>query len=265
MENNKKTQPLVSVIIPCYNYGKYVVEAIDSCLKSSYNNIEIIVVNDCSTDLYTNNVLSHLNKPKTYVINHTENKGLPASRNTAIKAAKGKYIVPLDADDTIEPTYIQKTVHVLEMQPRVGFVSTGRRHFGTENLIHVPPQYNFYKLLFQNICSVTSLFRKEAWEEVGGFNEKMKDGYEDWDFWISLGEKGWFGHRIPDILFNYRKHGKSMIDDAVEKHDDLVKQIRENHPELYKPERLAQINKEWTIKIPTPSVPFSIWKILFQR
>lgn len=241
----KKTQPLVSIIIPCYNYGQYVVEAIDSCLQSSYENFEIIVVNDCSTDPYTNNVLSNLNKPKTYVINHTENKGLPASRNTAIKAAKGKYFLPLDADDTIEPAFIQKTVRVLEKHPNVGFVATGRRHFGTENKIHVPPKYNLYKLLFQNICAVTSLVRKEAWEEVGGFNEKMIDGYEDWAFWISLGEKGWYGRRIDDILFNYRKHGESMITESIKKHDDLVKQIRDNHPELYKPERLAQIKKEW--------------------
>jgi glycosyltransferase involved in cell wall biosynthesis len=239
-------QPLVSIIIPCYDYGKYVLDAIDSCLNNTYKNFEIIVVNDCSTDPYTNKVLSNLKKPKTRVINHIKNKGLPAARNTGIKASRpGKYILPLDADDTINPDFIQKTVRVLEDRPNVGFVSTGRTHFGTQNLTHVPPQYNFYDLLFQNLCSVTSLFRRKAWEEVGGFNEKMQEGYEDWDFWISLGEKGWHGYRIPDILFNYRKHGRSMINDSLKIHDELVKQIRENHPDLYKPEKLAELAKIW--------------------
>lgn len=246
MENQQ--QPLVSVVIPCFNYGQYVVEAIDSCINSTFENIEIIVVNDCSTDPYTIDVLSRLNKPKTRVIHHLENKGLPTARNTGIKEAKGKYILPLDADDTIEPTFIEKTVHVLETNPRLGFVSTGRRHFGNQNSTHIPPQYNFYKLLFQNLCSVTSLFRKKAWEDVGGFNEEMTLGYEDWDFWISLGEKGWFGYRIPEILFNYRKHGKSMITDARKKHKYLVNQIRKNHPQLYTQKRLAKIKRIWEPK-----------------
>jgi glycosyltransferase involved in cell wall biosynthesis len=243
----RKKRPLVSVIIPCYNYGKYVLSAINSALNANYPNVEVIVVNDCSTDSYTNKVLSYVDKyMEVQVINHEKNKGLPCARNTAIKAAKGKYIVPLDADDTIEPNFIPKTVSVLEKNPRLGFCSTGRRHFGREKLIHIPEQYNFYKLLFKNLCSVTSLVRKKAWEEVGGFNEKMTDGYEDWDFWICLGEKGWYGHRIPNILFNYRKHGKSMITDSKKKHDQLVRQIRNNHRKLFRPKRLAELKKEWS-------------------
>jgi glycosyltransferase involved in cell wall biosynthesis len=245
MRSKPNKRPLVSVIIPCYNYGKYVVDAIESALANTYKNIEIIIVNDCSTDAYTNELLSNLVKPKTRVINHSENKGLPSTRNTGIALSSGKYIVPLDADDTIHPLFIEKTVQVLENRPRVGFVSTGIRYFGDRNFIHVPPRYNFYRLLFTNITSVTSTFRRVAWEQVGGFKDNMRDGYEDWEFWISIGEKGWLGHLIPDVLFNYRKHGHSMLTDAVKKHDELVQKIRNNHPELYKPENLNQLKGIW--------------------
>lgn len=237
--------PLVSVIIPCFNYGKYVVEAIDSALNNTYKNIEVIVVNDGSTDPYTNEVLSKLSKPKTMVIHHNENKGLPAARNTGIAASKGKYIVPLDADDTIQPKFIEKTVRVLENRPKVGFVSTGRRHFGQQDLIHIPPPFNFYKLIFENIAAVTSTFRKEAWEKVGGFKEAMRDGYEDWEFWISISEKGWIGHRIPDILFNYRKHEHSMVTESIKKHDELVQRIRNAHPDLYRQDNLEKLKAIW--------------------
>lgn len=241
----RMSNPLVSIIIPCYNYGKYVVEAIDSVLNNTYKRLEIIVVNDCSTDSYTNEVLSNLAKPNTKVITHSENRGLPAARNTGISASSGKYIVTLDADDTIHPQFIEKTVQVLENRPEIGFVSTGRRHFGNQNLTHVPPPYNFYKLLFTNIASCTSTFRKVAWEQVGGYKEDMREGYEDWEFWISLGEKGWIGHRIPDILFNYRKHGNSMITDSVKIHDKLVQTIRDYHSELYKPDNLNRLKNIW--------------------
>ncbi|WP_134704972.1 glycosyltransferase family A protein [Ammoniphilus sp. YIM 78166] len=236
----------VSVVIPCFNYGKYLEEAIDSCLNSTFRDIEIIVVNDGSTDPDTISVLENLQKPKTRVI-HQENKGLPCARNTGIAAAKGKYILPLDADDTIEPTYIEKAVAVLESKPGIGFVSAGIRHFGDYNKEILFPPINFYSLLFKNEVTVCSMFRKKAWSDVGGYNELMRQGFEDWDFWISLMKRGWLGYRIPEVLFNYRRHGKTMLHYSNKIRKQLFRQIQNNHPELYRKERLEQLKKQWVM------------------
>jgi glycosyltransferase involved in cell wall biosynthesis len=97
----------VSVIMPCYNQGQYIDEAVDSVLTQTYQNYEIIIVNDGSTDEFTNEKLKNYNKPKTQVI-HTANQGLSAARNNGIHASNGEFILPLDADDKIANTYLER-------------------------------------------------------------------------------------------------------------------------------------------------------------
>lgn len=232
---------LVSIIIPCFNHGKFLDEAISSCLKQTYENIEIIIVNDCSTDPFTIELLRNLSYSKTKLINHERNKGVAAARNTGIQHSSGCYILALDADDTIEPQFLEKTVPILEKNSSVGFVGTGIRHFGNEDREYIPPPFSFYKLLYHNLYIVTSLFRKEAWEQVGGFNEAFIYGYEDWDFWISLAKKGWMGDCVPEILFNYRSHGKSKIHEAKGRHHYIVSQIIANHRDLYREEFMTKL------------------------
>ena len=228
------TQPLVSIVIPCFNYGKFIKEAIESCLVQTYENIEIIVINDRSNDHYTIDVLNRLNYPKTTVIHHLQNRGVAAARNTGIEHSTGKYILPLDADDKIAPAFIQKTSNILDSNHSVGFVSTGIRHFGNRTGDYIPPPFSIKKLLYHNLYVVTSLFRKEAWQQVGGFNEAMIDGYEDWDFWLSLVEHGWLGDCVNEVLFYYRSHHKSSKNEqAKKKHLLIVEQIINNHPKLY--------------------------------
>jgi glycosyltransferase involved in cell wall biosynthesis len=237
--------PLVSIIIPCYNYGLYLEEAINSALKQTYRNIEIIVVNDASTDLLTIEKLEQLKDlPNIKIIHHNENKGISATRNTAIKASAGKYILPLDADDALDPETVDKTVDVLEHNANIGFVSMGTRFFGDVDDIYIPPKYNFYTLLYRNIVSPTSLFRKEAWQQVGGYNENFIYGYEDWEFWINLAKNGWHGFSIEEPLFHYRKHGKSMIDTAVKNHHKIIDQLLKTHGDLYNPITNKKIKKK---------------------
>ena len=101
------SEPLISLIIPCYNYGQYISEAIESVLKQTYQNFEIIVIDDGSTEELTKQVVSELNYPKSKVIRQ-ENRGLSAPRNGGIREARGEFIVPLDADDKLHPTFLQK-------------------------------------------------------------------------------------------------------------------------------------------------------------
>lgn len=226
-------KPLVSIIIPCFNDGGYLNEAIQSCLNQTYTNFEIIIINDCSTDEKTIKILKEIITPKTTVIHLNENKGVAASRNIGITAANGIFVLPLDSDDTIEPSYLERTVEYLEVNPHIGFVSTGVRHFGEQVGDYIPDPFSIKKLLYHNLYVVTSLFRRKAWEEVGGYNEKMLIGYEDWDFWISLAKKGWQGATIPEILFNYRVKKNSRLETAKKNHYTLLTYIIENHKELY--------------------------------
>lgn len=254
MEN--RTNPLVSIIIPCYNYGLYLGEAVQSALNQTYKNIEVIVVNDASTDPLTVSKLKELEESLIpQVIHHEKNKGISATRNTAIKASTGKYILPLDADDKIDPTTVEKTVGVLEKNPEIGFVSMGMRFFGDVDDIYIPPKYNFYTLLYRNIISPTALFRKEAWEQVGGYNEDFIYGYEDWEFWINLGKNEWEGFLIEEPLFLYRKHGKSMIDTALKNHHLIINQLLKLHHELYIPINSNKIKRKWLEKTNSKSVP----------
>ncbi|MFN7253120.1 MAG: glycosyltransferase family 2 protein [Anaerobacillus sp.] len=243
MENTQN--PLVSIIIPCYNYGLYLEEAVNSALNQTYQNIEVIVVNDASTDLFTLEKLEQLSQLSIKIIHHKENKGISATRNTAVKASAAKYILPLDADDVIDPETVEKTVKILENNAEIGFVSMGTRFFGDVNDIYIPPKYNFYTLLYRNIVSPTSLFRKKAWEQVGGYNENYIYGYEDWEFWINLAKNGWHGFSIEEPLFHYRKHGKSMIDTAVKNHHQIINQLMNTHGDLYNPITNKNIKNNW--------------------
>ncbi len=223
--------PLVSVIIPCYNYGKYVEEAIDSVLNQTFQNLEIIVVDDGSTDHDTIQILDNLNKPKTKLI-RTTNQKLPAARNNGIKSAKGKYICCLDADDLLKPTYLEKCLIKLETE-NLDICCTWVKEFGDHDVIHSNIEFNLETLIYQNCLHVSAIFKRSIWEKTGGYDETMINGYEDWNFWIAISKAGGIGGKIDEPLFLYRKHGHSMINSAFENHDILYEQIKANHQELY--------------------------------
>ncbi|MBR1605485.1 MAG: glycosyltransferase family 2 protein [Alphaproteobacteria bacterium] len=225
----------VSIIIPCYNHGKYVDEAVASCLNQTYQDIEIIIVNDGSIDAMTNELLSHYQKPKTRVIT-TQNQGLAMARNTGIQAAKGVYILPLDADDRIAPTYIEKAVKILDTNPKIGIVYCNAEFFGAQQGIWSLPEYSLATELNGNCLFCTSLFRKEAWEQVGGYKKEMKYGWEDYEFWLSLLEKGCEVYKIPEVLFYYRQHVTASMLKSIdeEKRNYLYNVIFSFHQDLYK-------------------------------
>jgi glycosyltransferase involved in cell wall biosynthesis/GT2 family glycosyltransferase len=223
--------PLVSVIIPCYNYGKYLEEAIDSVLAQTYTNFETIVVDDGSTEPDTIMLLRNLNKPKTKIV-RTNNFKLPAARNNGIKEAKGKYICCLDADDLLKPTYLEKCLFKLESE-NVDVCYTWVQEFGDSQAVIPTKEFDIDTLMVQNCLHVSAVFKRSIWEAVGGYNESMVEGYEDWNFWLAIAKIGGLGSKINEPLFLYRKHGRSMISSALEKHDALYKQVKDNHKNLY--------------------------------
>lgn len=255
--NNKITK--VSVVIPCYNYGKYLVDAVESVLGQTYDDYEIIIVDDGSNDTETIEVLDKINEvhPEILMVRQ-ENQGVSAARNNGIKSSKGEYILILDADDKIEPEMLMKCVEEIEKDAEIGFIYTNVKYFGEYDFVLRKQEYSFYDLLLANYIVVASLFRKKAWEDVGGYDEKMKNGFEDWEFFIRMGKNGWFGRLIKEPLFCYRKHGKSVNYEAAKKHEEIISYIREKHADIYSEENLNMLKKKWN----SESFFAGIWKTI---
>ena len=202
--------PKVSVVIPCFNQGQYIGDAVDSVLAQTYQDFEIIIVNDGSTDTYTNNILLGYHNPKISLIT-TTNQGLSSARNNGIQAAAGEYILPLDADDKIGRNYLEEAVKVLDGNSKIGIVYSDAEFFDQKRGRWVLPRYTARKLLMENIIFCAAIFRKETWTQIGGYNPNMKFGLEDWDFWLSITGAGYHAYKIPKILFFYRIKSDSMM------------------------------------------------------
>ncbi len=201
--------PRISVLIPCFNHGNFVDEAIGSVAAQTYSDWEIIVVDDGSTDPSTVKRLQALQTPRTTVL-RTENRGLPAARNLAARHAAGTLFCSLDADDRLSATWFEKSVSVLDTQPDVAFVSHWLQAFGDENWTWTPTSCDLPALLARNTVNGAALLRRDAFAAVGGYDESMRDGCEDWDLWLRLVEGGRRGVIIPEILFDYRRSSSSM-------------------------------------------------------
>lgn len=209
MQSQKKLKnmtKLVSIIIPCYNQEKYISDAIMSAENQTYKDIEIVFIDDCSTD-GSLEVANELKKKYTniVVLKNETNLGVVDSRNKAIDVAKGFYILPLDGDDTIEPTYIEKAVKVFDENPDVGFVYCKARKFGAVNEDWNLPKFNKESFIFGNCIVNSSLFRKSDFIKLGKYKSYMYSWTEDYDLWMSFVEAGLLPYRIDKILYNHRE------------------------------------------------------------
>lgn len=196
-------QGRVSIVIPCFNAGDYLEEAIQSALAQTYADVEVIVVDDGSTDARTRELLDSRSWPRTTVIRQA-NAGPSAARNRAIEAATGEFILPLDADDRIAPGYAEKAVAILQAQPDAGIVYCKAQKFGVEEGLWQLPAYTLNEIVIDNVIFCTSLYRKQDWALAGGYNEALRHGMEDYDFWIKLVHLGRGVHQIDEPLFFYR-------------------------------------------------------------
>ena len=203
---------LVSIIIPCYNDGKYLPEAVASARAQSYPDIEIIIVNDYSTDPLTNSLLEKFAAEGITVINTAPGKkGLSAARNTAIEAASGKYILPLDADDKVDPTYVEKSVAVLDRKPDVLVCTARVRFFGLRHHEWTQKPYSYANLVLEEHKVLSaSLFRRKDWARIGGYEESLILGKEDMVFWLDMLKDGGDVEILPEILIYYRIKPFSM-------------------------------------------------------
>ena len=227
---------LVSVIIPCFNTASMVGETLDSVLSQTYQNLEIIIVNDGSTDDLEETIKPYLkNKNIRYLVQ--DNGGVSNARNNGAHFAKGEYFVFLDSDDMIVSSYIEKCVSVLNENPNVKVVYSNGWNFGAADGKYKYPKYRFRLLLLENIIAPRALIRKDDFFNAGMYDESMR-GSEDWDFWISMLENGGDVVLLPEFLFYYRRRpDKSSLTDFMAENPvverEYQQKIYENHKTAY--------------------------------
>lgn len=201
--------PKVSVIIPCYNQGHFLSSSVQSILDQGYDSLEIIIVDDGSTDSATIEAIDAYKSPTICVL-RTTNQGLSCARNNGIAVAQGQYILPLDADDSIAEGYISRAVSVLDGNPHVGIVYGEAVFTGAASGKWSLPPASLHRMLTRNVIFHAAFFRKSDWEKTGGYNSNMRYGLEDWDFWLSLLEHGCSIVRLDCIVYYYRIAETSM-------------------------------------------------------
>jgi len=227
--------PVVSVIIPCYEQAAYLPEAVQSVVGQTFGDWELIIIDDGSPD-GTFTVAEDLIRrfpAKRISLLRQQNAGLVAARNAGIARAVGRFILPLDADDRLDPEMLEACVAELSARHGVGIVYTDQIQFGESDRVVRLPEFDADLLCSANQLSYCALFRRGVWDAVGGYNPNMADGYEDWDFWVASVEKGFSAFRIPRPLFLYRVKTESMYTTAQLKRRELRAQIAANHPTLF--------------------------------
>jgi len=227
-------QAVVSIIVPCFNYGHFLAECLNSVLNQTYPHWECLIIDNGSTDNTAELSKQFATKDQRIKYLFTEQKGVSFARNAGIKQSVGKYILPLDADDRLEASYVEKAVAVISKNPDIKVVYCDAERFGAFTGKWVLPEFSLKHLLVENTIFCTALFRRADFNASKGFNENMRDGFEDWDFWIELLKNGGRVYKIPEVLFYYRMRVDSrngQLDE--EKQLRLRKQIFKNHQEVY--------------------------------
>jgi glycosyltransferase involved in cell wall biosynthesis len=226
--------PAVAVVVPCYNLGEFLAEAVDSVLAQTVADVEIVVVDDGSDDERTRRLLDTFARPRTRVI-RTPNRGLPAAKNAGFAATTAPCLCALDADDRLAPAMLERSLATLEAEPELAFVSHWLRTFGDEESDWTPTDCGFPSLLDRNTVNGAALVRRSAFDAVGGYDETFRDGCEDWDFWIALVARGFRGTIIPEILFHYRRRSGSMSQQMVREagHARLYGRLARKHADVF--------------------------------
>jgi glycosyltransferase involved in cell wall biosynthesis len=218
-----KESVLVSIIVPCYNYGHFLAETLTSVKNQTILNWECIIIDNGSTDNTKEVVKEFIEGDNRFLYIYSENKGVSAARNLGIRNANGKYILPLDADDKIGENYLKDGIAVLENKPDIKVVYCDVELFGEVNRKWVLPNHTLRQLLIENTIFCSGIYRKADFEKTTGYDDTMLEGLEDWDFWITLLGMGGEVFKLPAVHFYYRIR-KSSRNNSLK--TESIKKIR---------------------------------------
>jgi glycosyltransferase involved in cell wall biosynthesis len=228
------SNPLVSIIVPCYNQAQYLDEALDSVLKQSFENWECIIVDDGSPDNTEEVVEKWLEKDSRFKYVFQENGGLSSARNYGISKSEGEFILPLDADDKISTDYTKLAIEAFEKDSCLILVYCKAEKFGGETGSWDLPDFSLFNLARLNMIFCSAFYKKVDWELLGGYDQNMICGLEDWEFWIALLKNGGGVKCIEDVGFYYRVKSVSMVKNInTEKRKEVFEYLSIKHSDFF--------------------------------
>jgi glycosyltransferase involved in cell wall biosynthesis len=260
---DQETRPAVSIITPFYNPGEVFHETAKTVLQQSFQQWEWIIVDDGSTDRRSLEILDEYRgrDARIRIIDAGCNKGPSSARNAAIKVAKADYIVQLDADNLLEPTAVEKWLWFLESFPEYSFVKGYSVGFGAENYLWDRGFHRGEAFLTANQVDTTSMIRKEVHAAVGGYDETIREGFEDWEFWLRCASNGYWGGTIPEYLDWYRRRSDHSVQwknwDGGRAQEAFLAMLRERHAKLWEG-KFPKVSVGWHVPNATitHSLPF---------
>lgn len=227
----------ISIIVPCYNQAQYLPDCLQSVVEQTYSHWECIIVNDGSPDNTEAVALEWAAKDNRMKYLKKENGGLCSARNAGISRAEGKWILPLDADDKIGKDYLKFAHDIMVSKSEVGLIYANANYFGDREEVWALPEYNLKTLLRANMIYCSAFYKKEDWIRIGGYDTNMKNGWEDWEFWIHLlGTSNKKVYKLEYTGFYYRIKNDSMIYTFVRNDEVLlntIKYVFKKHIDLY--------------------------------
>ncbi len=230
--------PAVTIIIPVYKYADLVGEALASAAAQTLAPLDLIVIDDASPDDSGDMVLRWMHAHggrfnRMVLLRHKTNSGLGFARNSGFAAAETDFVLPLDADNRLRPAACETLLsHITESQAAFAYPMIGE--FGTKTGVFGTDPYSVLRLQQGNYIDAMALVRKSAWAIAGGYDH-VRYGWEDFDFWCRLAERGRFGVQVPEVLADYRVHKQSMLHTTTEvqgHREDLLRDMRVRHPWL---------------------------------
>lgn len=227
----------MSVVVPCYNGGRFLPALATTLEAQTFRDFEVLLVDDGSTDQATLEAIERL--PSFIKVLRQENRGLPSARNTGFEAARGHYVLPLDCDDGLHASFLQRAVAALDEGDGRRFAFADMQTTGKFSAV-LPRRYNRFDQLFINRLPYCLLVPRSAWLDAGGYDAGFTSGYEDWEFNIRLSKIGYHGVRLPEPLFHYRVDtGGMLLAKSARQHGRLWHRIMTKHAELYTRPALA--------------------------
>lgn len=225
--------PFISIIVPCYKQAQYLDECLQSVLDQTYHDWECIIVNDGSPDNTAEVAKKWVSKDGRFKYFYKENGGLSSTRNFGIQKAEGEWILPLDCDDYISNNYLDLAKSNFDNQ-NLKVIYCEAEKFGIVNEKWELEEFSLGKLAIKNLIFCSAFFRKEDWESVGGYDENLLHGLEDWDFWISLLKNNGEVLKLNAICFFYRIKNNSMLVELKNNHEDeAIAYIEKKHIDFF--------------------------------
>jgi glycosyltransferase involved in cell wall biosynthesis len=245
------TSARFAVIIPCFNDGATVVETVESARRQEPS--EIVVVDDGSTDDATRRTMTELERDGVHVIRQ-ENRGLAAARMAALAATSSRYVYPIDSDDVLVPNALSQLADALDADTELAAAWGDTIIFGSDEFVLRRRELMLdpWRITYYNGLPYSSMFRRDVLLETGGW--ELRGGYEDWDLWMALAERGHRGIHVRTPVMRYRIHGGRMWADAVARHQTIVAELRRRHRTLFKERRSNwwRSREPWRLKLLLP-------------